>query len=425
MCAVLCMCCVSAAGRAEEPVETNLYAGCMLKITADPAVFPVTIDNIAFLIRKTTVGQKPLDELLEPGIPADEVIIVKPLEPLGRAGDAGQGGGGLSGGMGMMGRGLGGMEMGGGFGGGMGGGGDVYGEYSPYGTGRSVSSDEAGSVTVFIHLAVDLQAWLDYSGKGNEALHAVIENLRHVLEDASLRHRAAVERQARVVEEETLRAEEELAMLQASLRDLTGLQDLSRRAIMENMGVLRGQFEAAVREQAAFGAMTDAIGKQLADTRAQLDKEISEDIVLKELERLLQMSVQQEENVRKMIDSGRASTSSSTEATEKTLRARIELAKRKEELARHSGLARRITEVTNELSNLSVKVARLDAEVPQLRRQVVAAGELFEKADAYERQSLKLDLVRRNLQEALALRDRTTRRLRTIPPPEVVVMGAD
>jgi hypothetical protein len=148
------------------------------------------------------------------------------------------------------------------------------------------------------------------------------------------------------------------------------------------------------------------------------------DAILHELERMVKMAEEQEAQVQKMVQTGRAGASETAQAAEKTLRTRIELAKRKEELANAAGGGQAAV-LNGELANLSVKAAQLDAEIAYLEQQATEARALLEKADAHERESVKLDLARRNLEEALVLRDRMARRFRMIVPPAVVVMGAE
>ena len=84
MCVALCVCCSS--GLTLGAAEGDLYAGCMVKITADPAVYPLTIDNIGYLIRRTSVGQGPLDDL-KAGVPADDAIVVEALQSVDAGSD--------------------------------------------------------------------------------------------------------------------------------------------------------------------------------------------------------------------------------------------------------------------------------------------------------------------------------------------------
>jgi hypothetical protein len=70
-------------------------------------------------------------------------------------------------------------------------------------------------------------------------------------------------------------------------------------------------------------------------------------------------------------------------------------------------------------------VAQYRAQLAGYQQQLAHAEALLGKADEYELLSLKADVARQSLQETIVWRDRMSRRIRLIQPPEVSVIGGN
>jgi PIN domain nuclease of toxin-antitoxin system len=152
--------------------------------------------------------------------------------------------------------------------------------------------------------------------------------------------------------------------------------------------------------------------------------ELEKDTITDELKRLLELQQVNVNNVEKLSDSGRASTTDLADVQEKLTRARIELAQRQEQLSKSKG-GNQIEALNSTLTNLSMQVAQYKAQIAGYERQLAQAEALLGKADDYELLSLKADIAKQSLQEVLVWRDRLSRQIRVLQPPTVSVIGAD
>jgi len=123
------------------------------------------------------------------------------------------------------------------------------------------------------------------------------------------------------------------------------------------------------------------------------------------------------------VQGGQAASSELEQVREKLARARIELAQRQEQLSKS---ARNIIESLNRnLADYSLMKTQSAAKMTQYDRQIQEAAKLLAVADQYEILSLKADVIKQNLQEAIRWRDQMERRNRMVLPPSVTVIGAE
>jgi hypothetical protein len=60
-----------------------------------------------------------------------------------------------------------------------------------------------------------------------------------------------------------------------------------------------------------------------------------------------------------------------------------------------------------------------------LKQHITKAEDLLNRADDFELLSLKLDIAKQNLKEAIIWRDRMSRQIRMLQPPVVSVIGGN
>jgi hypothetical protein len=77
------------------------------------------------------------------------------------------------------------------------------------------------------------------------------------------------------------------------------------------------------------------------------------------------------------------------------------------------------------LVNCSIKTTQNQAKLESLRQQFKEAHPSLARADAYELLSLKIDIAKQKLQEAILWRDGISRKVCIIQPPMVSVIGGD
>ncbi len=301
----------------------------------------------------------------------------------------------------------------------------------PFSLGRTATAQEPVFIdesTVFLRLEVDLrEEVINQSVKpaAEEFMNAVIKNMGEVLIIAADDFRSRVEARIHLANDEAARAENELMELQAKLRELSGSGPLSRGDVLGDISGLRRELPSIAMKQASQSVTIEAITRKIAEAEAKATEKLKSDPVTNELQRLLELQALRLENVKKLVETGRTSQAELADAEEKLARARIELAKRREELTKSTG-GDLIASLNKQLSDLSIEKAQYEARLSNIEAQLHEARELLTKADEYELLSMKADIARQNLQEALRWRDRMTREERLLQlAPTVTVLGTE
>jgi hypothetical protein len=465
----------SAEKPAKKEISNTQTASCLVKITTDPSVLPGGIIAIDYLMHSSGVGGKAAREVLDisPDI-ASELFEIEEIYNIDSDSAGGNGGmGGYGGGMGGYGGGMGGYGGGmGGYGGGM----DLPTDATPgasgYGTttmtrsARPTTPSPAKTPTsptrtpttrtarpgtrtptppprrtptrtiptvtqplpsateqiILFRLQVGLHE--DAKPAAEEFMIALIENLRSALSGAFGNYRTKFNQQLDLASLEAARAESELMQLQAKLRDISGSRDLSRQSILKEINTLRQKLQTAIMKRASDESLYEATTNQIAEEQARRKKLVEDDPITREFKSILDVHERHLKETQKLYESGRASAADLDDIKEKIIRARIDLAKRQEEVSNPPG-GIVLGSYNNELANLSTKIALARQEINSLEEQLKEAEDLLEKADSYELLSLKADIARQNLEETLLWRARLGRNIRSIQPPDVTVIGAE
>lgn len=253
---------------------------------------------------------------------------------------------------------------------------------------------------------------------------AVVKKLRSVFEKAYVDHWDSLQEQIDNSKSEADRAEKEFVELQTQLRELSGARDLSQRAILNDIRQLRDQLENAKMEQAASEAMVQATHVRMAESRHMLKDKLAGDVIRRELERIVEINNKKLKYSEQLVASGTTSLSEVDKASEALARAKIELAKRIEELSRTLSGSQEAS-LNALLADYSVTMTQNATLIAMLEPQLAESESLLEKADRFEVESLKLDLAKRNLEEVIQWRDQMSRKVRRLAAPVVIVMGAE
>ena len=455
---ILVLLTAAAAQSAEGPAKLSntRMASCLVKITSDPAVLPLSEDSISYLLRSSGVSGKAAREVL--GLSPDQVgefFTIEYMELL--ASDDGASGSleptdpfedAMKGEMQRM------YQEG-----------EMLMEAgrsqtsatsvsspSPLATtatgpastmGRTVRSGSsrprgigsasrrmigpspttpAAEQTYLFSLNVHILR--DAKPAAEEFMDALITNLRNALANAFGEHAGRLKGQLQLAEEEAARAEGDLRQKQDQLREISGSYVLDRDSILGEINNLRSEIQQIEMKRASDQVTVDTTAKRIAELQAAMQVEMQKDPITNELERLLEIQVENFHNVEKLSASGRTSATELADAQEKMARSRIELAQRREQLSKSKG-GNQIESLNSTLTDLSMGIAQYRAQLSGYQQQLAQAEELLDKADDYELLSLKADIAKQNLQETILWRDRMTRQIRLIQPPTVSVIGGN
>lgn len=196
------------------------------------------------------------------------------------------------------------------------------------------------------------------------------------------------------------------------------------RALATRTNELTRMVQSLELELAGMEARRKAIQEQLARAEAEANQRLGEDTVTRELEKLVQINTQTLATLRNQVEAGRSSPVELARAEESLTRARIELAKRREEVGKQIG-AGRIEQFNNELSRIAIDRAEKQVQWEILRKQADGVQRQLTRASMFDPEAARIRLAR----ERLDMIDRRIieleTRIATLQPPSVVVIGAN
>jgi len=412
---------------ANNPVTAQISnthtASCLVKITFDPLVLPLDDITIDYLLHSSSIGGKVAREVLN--ISPDQISDIFKIEAL--AGSAGRMLPDLSprqrptptnmetNEYEMM------MEMerirrG-----------DAASTARPTSSGRAPAStatslSSAAEQTLLFWLSVNLPK--NVKPAAEEFMDALVDSLRSTLVKVFEDYKLRFNNQLQLAEQDATSAENDLREKQKTLREISRSRVLDRDKILADIYRLRQDVQAAKMNQASNQVIIDATTKRIADIEAKIKTQLENDSITTELQSIVEMSGKLVIEAEKQVQSGKISSLQLDELKEKLARARIEIARRQEQLISSVG-GNLIESLNKELADRSIQATQDEASIRSLEEQLVEAESLLAKADDYELLSLKAEIAKQNLQESILWRDRTSRQIRFLQSPMVSILGGE
>jgi len=425
---------IQAAEQSKAKLSNTLLASCLVKITCDPVVLPLSFETIEYLLYSSGVGGKAAREALD--ISPDQVhdlFMIEYVHELTSKSAPKSSKGRSSGfeeGMDeyeyarMMEAEMERPMMGPSTRSSRGGRGSSRRTRRTPQTARTITTSAlpTDEKTYLFSLHIELSD--EFKPAAEEFMDALLLNLRNALGSTFDEHRQKLRKQVEIADEEAHRAEYDLREQQDRLRTISGSRILDRNKILVNIEGLRNDMQKIEMEQASEQVLVEATANEIAQIQEKMQKEIDKDTVTRELEQLLVLQERNLQNVEKLHKNGSASSGDLAEAQQKLARSRIELAQRREQLSKSAG-GNRIESLNSQLAGFSINTTQNRMKLKNYKAQLAEAEELLSKTDDYELLSLKVDIAKQNLQETILWRDRMSRQIRMIQPPTVTVIGGD
>jgi len=396
---------------ANKPAAAELsnthVASCLVKITFDPLVLPLDDMTIDYLLHSSSVGGRVAREVLN--ISPDQVSDIFKIEAL--AGAAGrilpqdrrrktEGRGLKTEGGGQR------QEL----------------MSSDFGLLSSEQLSFATEQTLLFWLSVKLGN--DVKPAAEEFMDALVDSLRSTLVKVFEDYKRRFNNQLQLAEQEATSAENDLREKQKTLREISRSRVLDRDSILADIYRLRQNVQAAKMNQASNQVIIDATTKRIADIQTKIKTQLENDSITIELQSIVEMSGKLVIEAERQVKAGTISSLQLDELKEKLARARIEIARRREQLSSSVG-GNLIESLNRELADRSIRATQDEASIRSLEQQLAEAESLLAKADDYELLSLKADIAKQNLQESILWRDRTSRQIRFLRSPMVSILGGE
>ena len=397
----------SANNPAAAELSNTHVASCLVKITFDPLVLPLDDMTIDYLLHSSSVGGRVAREVLN--ISPDQVSDIFKIEAL--AGAAGrilpqdrrrktEGRGLKTEGGGQR------QEL----------------MSSDFGLLSSEQLSSAAEQTLLFWLSVKLGN--DVKPAAEEFMDALVDSLRSTLVKVFEDYKLRFNNQLQLAEQEATSAENDLREKQKTLREISRSRVLDRDSILADIYRLRQNVQTAKMNQASNQVIIDATTERIADIQAKIKPQLENDSITIELQSIVEMSGKLVIEAERQVKAGTISSLQLDELKEKLARARIEIARRREQLSSSVG-GNLIATLNKELADRSIQATQDEASIRSLDQQLVEAESLLAKADDYELLSLKSDIAKQNLQESILWRDRTSRQIRFLQSPMVSILGGE
>ncbi len=411
---------------ADKPAATSISntrtASCIVKITSDPLVLPLDDATIDYLLHSTGVGGKVSREVLD--ISPDEASNIFKIEPLvsvagrvipqtlDRRQPAYR----------------------------------IYEEQSNQNQYDTITGEQDTSTTSALRttspylnrmsssqslitvseqtILLKLQVNLPENVKpiAEEFMDALVDSLQTTLVKAFNDYKRRAQEQLKLALQEVTRAEADLRKKQKTLRDISGTNVLNRDKILADINRLRQDIQIAKMNVASNQVIIADTTKRIAEIQAKIEEKLESDPLTTELQTIVEMSGKLVDQAEKEVQAGRMPGTQLEDIKEKFARARIELARRREELGKSAG-GTLIETLNKELATRSIQATQDEASLSSLERQLTEAKSLLIKTDDYELLALKTEISKQSLQETMLLRDRMSRQIRLLKTPMVSILG--
>ncbi len=200
--------------------------------------------------------------------------------------------------------------------------------------------------------------------------------------------------------------------------------EVDTRALATQRNGLASKLQDLELSLAGQEARRRAIAEQIARTQDEAHARLAQDEVTKELENLVQLSAESLSNLRKQVDAGLVSTAELAQATESLTRARIELAKRREELSKQIG-GGQLDQLNAEMSRMAIDGAEKEAQREILAKNLAQVQQQLAQASAFDPEAARMRVVREGLDIMARRIAELQTRMANLQPPMVTVIGAN
>ena len=200
--------------------------------------------------------------------------------------------------------------------------------------------------------------------------------------------------------------------------------DVPEEILLSDKNNLLREKQNLEMELARLQGRMPAIEEQIMRIDVEIDQKVNADQVIEELRKILALHVTYLEGAKKLVDSSAMSDAGLADAEEKLARARIELARRREQIGASAGTDQ-LAKFSNELAMLAIDIAENKAMLEILSDQLNRTEQQLTASTTLDPQVSQIRLAVR----ALEIAERRINELNTLAlnmqPPTVSVLGAE
>ena len=173
---------------------------------------------------------------------------------------------------------------------------------------------------------------------------------------------------------------------------------------------------------AGWEARRVAIQEQIVRAKVKSERKLALDQVTQELERIVQAAANRLARTEERYEKNTEPVAVIEDSREQLARARIELARRREELGRSVG-GGQIDAFSSELTRMAVDTAEKRAQLDILRQQLEEVRGEVARASRFDPQAARIRLTKESLEIAERRVAELKMRLANLQPPTVTMIG--
>jgi hypothetical protein len=186
---------------------------------------------------------------------------------------------------------------------------------------------------------------------------------------------------------------------------------------------LINQAQEAEMDSLRLRARRMAMEEQAAELRKRIDQALDQDVLIRELQKLVDTMAQAQARVQALIEKGMAPQAQMDEAVERLVKAKIELARQREITAQAAG-GEQLSKLMAGLSELAVQAAEREAILPILRDQISRVDAQLNQAQTSIPRAIERDLALKSLRQAEEQIQSLRQNLMSMQPATITVIGA-
>ena len=198
---------------------------------------------------------------------------------------------------------------------------------------------------------------------------------------------------------------------------------ISEEVLLDDRSSLFLEKQNLEMELARLKGRMPAIETQIVRIKKEVDEKVQDDQVSEELRKILDLQIKYLEGVEKLAESGRVQDIEITDAEEKVARAKIELARRREQIG--AAGTDQLTKLSNELATLAIDMAEKKAMLDVIKKQLDQTQQQLTSADVSDPQVSRVRLATQALEIAERRVNELNARLVNLQLPTVSVLGAE
>jgi hypothetical protein len=200
--------------------------------------------------------------------------------------------------------------------------------------------------------------------------------------------------------------------------------DISEKVLLDDRGGLFRERQNLEMELARLRGRMPAIETQIRRIKDEIDEKVQGDQVSEELKKILDLQVKHLEAVKKLAESGNAQGAEVADAEEKVARAKIELAKRREQIGVSAGTDQ-LAKLNNELATLAIDMAEKSAMLDVVKKQLAQTQQQLTAADISDPQVARIRMAAQALEIAERRVNELNARLLDLQIPTVSILGGE